>query len=359
MRPCLEVKDMQLTNKLLIASLLAGPALLMSACNDSGNSSNSGEKVIETGLPGGLNLSLLNAVDGAFYNYNTSSEIRLDLNEQAASSQDSAVQQLMITDTSVIGHFMYWADGELDHDHDTKAEEDHDHEEGELETWFLLMRPSYQPGSPVDADQFVFSAHFHGDELAAHSAEQYRNPEPGSNVAEGLERLNHYVEEQAALQDEVAEALTSEGETLCRAYVDPYVLAELAHDEEEHEGEAAKAEGDEHEEVLVHYALSDSGRMYFFEEHEGALESMQGFVKLDDTSSIQDCSRTTIARVSEEGVLVFVPDTQKLYLVDSHDGGDFHQHSSWEVSDILPNGVRADLIAILGEGEEHDHDHAE
>ena len=348
--------------KLFSAALICAPALLLSACGGSDSNGSGDSRVIATGLPEGLSLSLLDSSDGAFYAYDTSSETRTDLNAKAAASEDEAVQEMAITDTSVIGSFLVWPDnGEDPHDHaaNVKSEHDHAHEEGELEAKYLLMRPGYERGTPIDADDFAVLVHFHEDELAAHTADEYRDAEDGSNLAEELERLNHYVEEQAELHAEVAEAMTAEGQTLCRAYVDPYLAAEHGH-EEVHAGEEAQA-GEEHEEhgELVHYALSDSGRVYFFEEHEGALERMQGHVKLDNTSSILDCSRTSIARVSEEGVLIFVPDTQMLYLVDAHDGADFHQHSTWSVGEILPAGTRADLVAIVGEGEDHDHDHAQ
>jgi hypothetical protein len=169
-------------------------------------------------------------------------------------------------------------------------------------------------------------------------------------MAAGLERLNSFVTKQKALEEEIAEVIP-DGEQLCRAYVDPYVEFELEQEAAAEEGTEEHAHG-----ALVHFALTESGRVYFFEEHEGALEQIQGFVSLDDVVTISDCNRTTIARVSEDGVIVFVPDTQLLYLVDSH-GGDFHQHSTWATSLLMPEGVNADMIAIIGSGEEHDHDH--
>ena len=344
---------MRLNKKFLLVSLLSGPALLLGACSDSSNDSDNDGEGVFIGLPEGLSLNMINASNGGFYTYNTTTGILADQNAVAAASQDSAEQNTQITDTSAIGHFLVWADAEEDHGHEAKNEEE---EDIHLESRFLLMRPSYQPGSPIDADQFAVLFDFHGEELAGHLADEYRDPEPGSQVAEELERLNAFVTAQSELEAEVAEALDSEGQTLCKAYIDPYLAAELAHT---HEGEEGSSEEAAHEETLVHYALTDTGRMYFYEEHEGALESLQGFVKLDATSSIQDCARTSIARVSEEGVLVFIPETQTLYLVDAHDGADFHQHSTWSADLLMPAGARADLVAIVGAGEAHDHDHEE
>lgn len=342
---------MKQIHKLVATSLLCGPALLLSACDDSSNGGDSG--TINIGLPEGLYLSLLNATDGTYYGYDSTTGVLTDLNEKAATSQDESIQNMQITDTSVIGHFLHWPLASEEHEEEAAAEEEeHAHEEGELEMYYLLMYPEYQPGSAVDADSFSVIAHFHDADLAAHTSEDFRDAEAGSQAAEMLEMLNAHVAEQLALEDEISEVLPA-GQTLCRAYIDPVAAAELAHEEEA----AGEEEAHDHGE-LVHFALTDTGRVYFYEEHEGALEQLQGFVTLDDVAGIEDCTRTTIARASDDGVLVFVPDTQTLYLVDAHDGGNYHQHSSWAAAELMPEGSRADLIAILGEGEsDHDHDH--
>ena len=332
---------MKYTSKLLFASLLCSQAFLFNGCGGSSSNDSSDSEKHTLGLPEEIDLVMLNALTGAYYNFNSTTEIRTDLNELAAASQDSAVQNLLITDTSTIGHFFHWPDFRVANDAEL------------MDMKYLLMVPDYTPGDPIDADQFVQLAHFHGDQLAAHDAEEFRDPEAGSNKAAALERLNSLVEQQQALEEEIAEVIPA-GEQLCRAYVDPYLQFELEQEAEEGaEGEAGEAH--DHG-ALVHFALTESGRVYFFEEHEGVLEQIQGFVALDDVVTITDCNRTTIARVSEDGVLVFVPDTQLLYLVDSH-GADFHQHSTWPISLLVPEGVSVDLLAVIGSGAEHDHDH--
>ncbi|MES9852425.1 MAG: hypothetical protein ABW170_11395 [Candidatus Thiodiazotropha sp. L084R] len=323
-------------SKLCFASLLCTQALLFTGCGGS-SSSNSSDNDTTLGLPGEMHLIMLNALNGAYYSFDTTTESRADLNELAAASQDSGVQNLQITDTSTIGYFFHWPDFRVAN------------EEELLDMKYLLMRPDYTPGDPIDADQFVQLAHFHDDELAAHSAEEFRDPEAGSNIAAGLERLNSFVVKQNALEEEIAEVIP-EGEQLCRAFVDPYLQFELEQEAGAEETTEEHAHG-----ALVHYALTESGRVYFFEEHEEALEQIQGFVSLDDVVTISDCNRTTIARASEDGILVFVPDTQILYLVDSH-GGDFHLHSSWALSSMMPEGVNTDMLAGIGSGAEHDHE---
>lgn len=331
---------MKRTNQFLLASLLCSQALMLGGCGSS-SSSNDNTTPTTVGLPEELNLVFLNSTTSDYYSFDTSTETSINLNELASTSEDTAVRNLQITDPSTIGHFLHWPDFRMSGDEEL------------LDMKYVLMKPGYAPGSVIDADQFVQLAHFHDEELAAHNAEEFRDPEEGSAKAAGLARLNSFVTEQADLEEEVGEAMP-EGQQLCRAYVDPYVKFEM---EEEHEGEEAEAEaGEEHEHgELVHYALSKTGRMYFFEDGESGLEQTQGFVTLDDVTTIADCNRTSIARTSEDGVLVFIPDTQKLYLVDSHDA-DYHQHSTWDLSAVLPTGITADLVAIIGAGDA-DHDH--
>lgn len=289
-------------------------------------------------LPKGLTLSFLDANTPKYWSYNTTTEEWVDLNAEAASSADSSVQKLAVTDTSTIGFFFSWPDFRVVDDVE------------KTDLKYLLMTPEYlyQSDETIDSTKFVQLVHFHGDQLAAHSADEFADPAPGSAKAAGLARLNQSVAEQNALAMELAEVLPQD-QTLCRAYVDPYQAFE-------HEHEAVEGEHDHGD--LMHFALTESGRVYFYKENaDEALESAQGFVELDGVSTIENCSRTTLARASDDGVLVFIPDVQKLYLVDSH-GADYHQHSVWNLADIFPDGFEhADMMAALGEGAEHDHDH--
>ncbi|MCG7946612.1 MAG: hypothetical protein N0E59_16805 [Candidatus Thiodiazotropha taylori] len=331
---------MKHTSKLFFASVLCTQAFLFNGCGGS-SSNNSSNDDANLGLPAEMQLIMLNALTGAYYSFDSTTETRTDINEMAAASQDSAVQNLQITDVSTIGHFFHWPDFRLSGTEEL------------LDLKYLLMVPGYTPGDTIDADQFVQLTHLHDEELAAHSAEEFRDPEAGSAIAAGLERLNTFVTKQSELEEEIAEVIPA-GEQLCRAYIDPYLEFEL---EQEEAGAEEGTGGEEHAHgALVHFALTQSGRVYFYEEHEGALEELQGFVTLDDVVTISDCNRTTIGRVSEDGVLIFIPDTQMLYLVDAH-GGDFHQHSTWSASLLMPEGVNADMMAIIGSGGEHDHDH--
>lgn len=329
-------------NKLTVASFLCVSALALSACGG-GSSSNNEETSV--GLPEGLTLGLLNAGTGAYYSFNSTTEARVDLNELATGSEDSSIQNLAITDTATVGHFFHWPDFREVNGVD------------QFDMKYVLMKPSYEDGSTITSDEMVSLTHFHGEDLAAHSAAEFQDPEPGSGKEQGLLRLNSFVAAQSELEAEISEVMPA-GTQLCRAYIDPYLKFEAEEEHAEEEAVETEAAEEEHEHEhgdLIHYALDTTGRMYFFKEGENGLEQTQGFVQLDEVSNIDDCSRTTVSRVSEDGVLVFIPDSQRLYLVDSH-GADYHQHSTWALSTLLPENETADLVAIIGQGEA-DHDH--
>ena len=333
-----------LTKPLVTALSLALSTSLLTGCGG-GSNNDEPNTPMSASLPAGLTITMVDSTGPYYYAYNTDSDELTDLNNLADSSGDSAIQKLRISDVSTLGAFFDWPDFRMVND----AEK--------LDGKYLLMKPDYVSGTEISSEEFVQLVHFHSDDLAAHSADEFANPEEGSGKYLGLQRLNAHVTAQSELETEIEEVLPA-GQTLCRAYVDPYLKFEM---EQEHAEEAEVEETTEEEHdhgALTHFALTESGRMYFYQEGENGLDSLQGFVALDEVTSIENCARTTIARTSEDGVLVFIPDTQKLYLVDSH-GGDYHQHSTWNITDILPAGEHADMVAILGAGSAHEHDHEE
>lgn len=268
-------------------------------------------------LPDGNWLIFIDASSPKLFSYDTNSESYLDLNAQAAASNDTAVQNLSVTDSASIGSFLHWLDNGNDK--------------------ILLMKPGYNRGESIDASKFLFLAHPHGNKLAAHASSEFENPAEGSKKQKGLARLNSYVTQQAELFTKVNAALQAEapGETLCQAYVDL------------HEDASSP---------LMHLALTQSGKVYDFSEVDGTLKaSSSGFSKLTGVSHIQDCAKSSIVRVNKDGVFIFVADTQKLYLIDRH-GGDFHLHASWNISQFMPDGFRADFMTAVSNGKSvHGH----
>lgn len=325
--------QMKLFTKTALVAAMA--TLLLSGCGGSGSSEEESHK---SGLPKGLTLSFIDASSPKYFSLNTDTNSLIDLNRLAETSGDSAIRKLALNDSSSLGSVFFWPD--------FREVNGTDRFDGK----YLVMKPEYEFGATINSDDFVHLVHFHGTDLAAHSADEFANPEVGSGKAIAMERLNDFVAEQVALMDEVSEVLPFDQE-ICRVYVDPYLQYEAEHSHGESSAEGGHAHGD-----LIHFALTKTGHIFFYKEGEAGLESSQGFVRLDGVSHIDNCDRTTIARSSDDGVLIFVPDSQSLYLVDSH-GADYHQHSKWSVQELLQGqGVYVDMMAVLGAGaEEHSH----
>ena len=325
--------QMKLFTKTALVAAMA--TLLLSGC---GGSSSPEEESHKSGLPEGLTLSFIDAYSAQYFSLNTDTNSVIDLNDLAIKSGDSAIQKLALSDSSSLGSVFFWPD--------FREVNGKDRFDGK----YLVMKPSYELGATIDSDDFVHLVHFHGTDLAAHTADEFANPEAGSGKAIAMKRLNDFVAEQVALMDEVSEVLPSDQE-ICRVYVDPYLQYEAKHSHGESSEEGEHAHGD-----LIHFALTKTGHVFFYTEEEGVLKASQGFVKLDGVSRINSCDRTTIARSSDDGVLIFVPDSQSLYLVDSH-GADYHQHSKWSVQELLQDQrMHVDMMAVLGAGaEEHSH----
>lgn len=216
---------------------------------------------------------------------------------------------------------------------------------------------------------FHYIGHFHGEEFAVHLSEEFdpENTELNATVkakrANGLRALNEYLIEQAEEREVIEHALeevTNGSETLCNFFI--------LGDHEDHEGHEAHSEdneSEEHEET-PHIALTESGKVYVFveEEEEGQvpMQEEHGELVQDGPAfaldGVTSCSETTsnMVEYNDHGVLVFSAQSQKIYLVDAHDG-DFHVHSTTDVSELVPADFTPTQLAAIGEAEGHDHDH--
>lgn len=313
----------------LLSAVVLSSATFLTACGGSSTDTAS-NNTSSVDLPDEKTLVFVDANSPKQYLYNTTSEKSTDLNADST-------QNYYLGDTSQIGHFLFWPD---DSNGDGEVNEEK----------ILMMKSTYTDYATIDSDQFLYLAHYHGTEFDGHASTEFANPVEGSAISNELKRLNTYVTKQKKLFDEVNEALqadtTAAGETLCRAFVDPHAGHEHS------ETTTTKAETAT---TVAHFALTKSGRLYFYKEGDSGLTSMQGFVALEGISQINDCHKATMTRADDDGILVFVADSQKLYLIDSH-GGDYHQHSQVSLSEFMPAGFHADFMAAIGEGAEHDHE---
>jgi len=188
---------------------------------------------------------------------------------------------------------------------------------------------------------YVYLAHLHEETNGTHEFEADINSDVNAST---LTALNSSLATYKTVKQEIASALPS-SETLCN-----FIVLGDAH--EEHNTTSTTTE------VQPHIALTNSGKIYIYQEdntsHE--LTLAQTVFTLDGISNCEE-KKSSMVQTEEYGMMVFSAESQTVYVVDSHDGADFHEHSKSKVSLFLPSGFTPTQLAITGESNETAHDH--
>jgi hypothetical protein len=290
-------------------AFILGAALVLSGCGSS--SSTPTEK---PDLPDGKTLIFFDHMSSAQYMYDASSEKATDMN----------IDGKNYNMTGKNGKLVGWTHGE--EDKIIMLNDDFD-----IENFVNTDNTN------VTSDDFHYLGHLHNDSFEAHSSSEFKNAE-GEELA-ALGSLSDHLREQEEIRTEI-EGVLPIGEQLCNFFV----LGEEEHGDNE-EGHAHDA---------PHIALTKSGEVYIYKDGEDGLVSAQPSFALSGVDSCEE-DKSSIVGYDEHGVLIFVAQTQTLYLVDSHDGADFHPHSSWKLSEFLPENFKPTQLAGLGEADEHEH----
>ena len=313
----------------MISAVVA--ATIITGCGGSGSTnSNSGQQP-EIDLPDGKALVFFDNASSKQYGYNTDTETFEDMNV--------AGENYDMTDKH--GKLIVWHQ-------ETSAGEDQK---------IVMLHDDFDINEGNHTHNgFHYLGHIHEENneqhFAAHSSDEF---DPINNASEKklatLIALNAHLIEQEEIKEEIEEALPS-GETLCNFYVFGHEEHEEHAEEEGHE----EHEEEEEHEAGAHIALTTSGKVYIYEEHEGELEESQSSFALDGVTACKE-NESSIIQNGEHGVLIFAAQSQKLYLADEH-GADFHVHSTWDAATFLPAGFTPTMFAGIGEGDEdHDHDY--
>jgi len=305
--------------KTLLLSLVMGA--IFTGC---GSSDSDSDKTPTVNLPDGKTLLFYNKNSNAHYSYDTEHEKAVNLNADSTSN-------LSMTGKGE-GAFLYWPD---------------EYAEGMIDEKIVMLKSTYNHTTDgnITSDNFIYLAHPHGEEFAAHSSDEFKEEALSDKKRAALTRLNTYLALRQDQAQEISEALTAlDGtETLCNFLVPHHEEHSDEHNESAHA----------HSEKTPHYALSATGKLYIFEEDNESLKSIQAPVVLEGVSTCaQDMSGLTA--YGEAGVLVFMESTQTLYLVDAH-GLDYHQHSKWTLSEFMPADFSATSMSGIGESEDHEH----
>lgn len=325
--------------KIWIASAAAA-AIMMTGCG--GSSSPEGSTGDE--LPTGLTLIMFDNASGAQYSYDTEHEELKNLNED-----ENAAYNM----TGKNGKLAVWT-------HHMEDAEGNETEEQKVVMFNDVNYNILNDDDNVTYDDIHYLGHFHGEEFAAHSADEF-NPAMETNQTlltkklDTLKSLSGFLLEREEVRKELDEALekvNAEG-YLCNFIV----LGEHeVHEEAGHE-----------EHGTPHIALTSEGYVYAFEEHE---ENGEHVLEQAGTEfllkGMTECTEneSNIFQIEEEGVVIFSSDTQTLHMVDRHSGTEgasaygtgFHEHSTVKISEFMPAGFEPTSVVAIGEGE-HDHEH--
>jgi hypothetical protein len=206
----------------------------------------------------------------------------------------------------------------------------------------VMFKSDYVYASDNNAtwEDFYYLDHLSGDARHPHDNIEF-DPNrvgavPGDSKALAMMRLNMYMGEQEQLKQDLANVNNSEG----NAIMSVNDICDFYTTTHEHEGAIEK----------MHFVLGKNGALYTYENEEGT-------IAFKDSTVVSDSCEVGKSGMSaaQEGVLIYLGTTSKLYLVDSHDGGDSHVHSTWDLSEVLGDGKSIDMMVGIG-ALEHDQD---
>jgi hypothetical protein len=317
-----------------LSALLLGAGLTFSGCSDSDSGDSSEELALEQ--------------DGKtlfFYSSSTNDHLAYDVDEDSitdlnTNDDEDLVNYQMTAEEQ--GKFFIW----LDNKGDDNASND------EEKVVMMHQDYSYATDGNITWEDFYYLGHFHAEtdddnethyHLAAHSNDEFDL----SNVPEedletnakykGLIRLNTYIAGQELIKENIQNTLSSLATpaTLCG-------FKSITNDS-----------------GTRNYAMGTDGQLYVF---NNTLSEDNTYGYIDQAVVSESCEEnkmgiSSVTHEDENGVLVYEASSQKLYLVDSHDGGVYHVHSTFDVSDVIGDASAEMMVSILPVGYEADEDH--
>jgi hypothetical protein len=323
----------------ILSALILGASIFFTGCGDSDSASNTNSIDIESD---GKTLIFYSASTNDHVAYNVDEAEIENLN----SSDDSELANFNM-DESDSGKLFIW----IDNKGDDNASND--------EEKVVMFRQDYsytQDGNATWED-FYYLGHYHAEEedgemhyhLAAHTNDEFDlSNVPEADLATNakflaLKRLNTYLAEQNTIEINMQNTLNALNTpvTLCG-------FKSISNDN-----------------GTRNYALGANGRLYIFNNELNSSTNTYGYI--DETlvtSNGCEQNKLGISSVShhdEDGVVVFLESTQKVYLVDSHDGGVYHVHTTYDLSEVIGNGKSAEMMVSLipvgydADEEEHEH----
>lgn len=285
----------------------AATLLMLSGCGSDSSTSDSVSDPLELESDG-KTLIFYSASTNEQYAFDVDSEHTTNLNG-ASDAQGNDLSNFNMS-ASEQGRLFVWVDN--------KGDDDVSNDEDKV----LMFRQEYDFARDGNAtwEDFYYLGHYHRhtDEnnitnyyLAAHDNSEFNVTSGGKYDA--IVRLNTYLAAQENLKTELAALLPAEANGVC-----------AFHQFENEEGEP------------FYYVMGSNGTMYVYD---------AAYTFKDSVAVSSSCESNGVGISStEDGVLLFLSDTQKVYSVDSHEDGIYHVHNSWDLSNLLGNGKSAQMM---------------
>lgn len=310
--------------KIYLASAVAA-AVIMSGCGGSGDSRGSEKKLPELESEG-KTLVFYNATTNEQNAYTVDDGSVLNLQGKTDAEGDDITNYNMKAGEK--GRLFLWVDDKGDNNATNDEEK------------IVMFKQDYKHSRDGDAtwQDFYYLGHFHTHNdggkiehyLAAHSNTEFNVTEGGK--FEAMQRLNSYMTVQDSLEQSLNNLVPAASNGLCGFHT-------LNTDEGK----------------TFYFAMGKNGKMYIYN---------KDLTLADETAltGVDSCSENAFGMSStEDGVLYFSAETQKLHMIDSHDGGTvWHEHSTFDLQEeILGTGKTAEMMVGIApsEGEEAHEDH--
>lgn len=252
-----------------------------------------------------------------FYSASTNEQYAFEVDSQniinlnAASYQDHNLTNFNMS-ASEKGKPFIWIDD--------KGDTNSSNDEGKL----VMFKQEYSFANDGNAtwEDFYYLGHFHSQTvnnqtsyyLAAHDNDEFNTTSGGKYNA--MIRLNEFLAREYTLEQNLSAIIPSEANGLCGFHTFVNESGET-----------------------FYYTIGKNGTVYVYDDAYNFKDS----VAVSDSCMPNEMGMSS----TEDGVLLFLKSTQKVYSVDSHEDGIYHIHNSWDVSRLIGSGHTADVMVGL------------
>lgn len=312
----------------VLSALLLSASVFMSGCSESSDSNNSSESAeLELEQSGKVLM---------FYSTSSNNHIAYEVDDAHTTDLNTDTEMTnFVMNSSDKGKFFIWVDN--------KGDDNASNDEEKV----VMFNQDYSFAKDGNAtyEDFYYLGHFHEEEengethnhIAAHTNEEFDLSDvPAADLAThgkhiALNRLNTYLSTQSeistTLETKLSELTTST--TLCG-------MKSITNDN-----------------GTRYYAMGVNGKLYVYDDAYTFIDGVQ----ITDSCEVNKMGISAVSHHDENGVLVFENNSQKLYLVDSHDGGIYHVHSTVDASKVVGTRSVEMMASLVPMGYEPDEDH--